>query len=81
MNPNGVTTHKAEVPLSIGTSAFCYLNGNYQARKVAHRIDRNDTYVSFQASHIQIGNEVTGSKKAEPQVRDSALIITTCEEY
>ena len=29
LNPNGVTTHKAEVPLSIGTSALCYLNGNY----------------------------------------------------
>jgi len=46
LNPNGVTTYQAEVPLSIGTSAFCCLGDYYQSRKVTHRIDGNDTYVS-----------------------------------
>ena len=30
LNPNGVTTYQAEVPLSIGTSAFCCLGDYYQ---------------------------------------------------
>jgi len=38
LNPNGVTTYQAEVPLSIGTSAFCCLGDYYQAQKVTHRM-------------------------------------------